>query len=204
MALIPAAIMGVLVLVLVLGSFLTIAIFLIISKAYNFKVLIYEQTGGGIKCYYKKAKRVENNQGNQLRFFLSKVVLPLPTGNYTFLIGKNNYHLSLYKDKNANYHPIPLRFNESGNPILMPDDSDMRFWKTIMDEQTNIVYAEGGFWEKYGGIVTLGVVCATALLILIVYGKFYFDGINQVAQPLTNSLTGVEKLLNSSLSRPIL
>lgn len=194
------AIIQLIVLGIVLLVFFLIGLFLILKRAYNITGDIYEQTAGGIKCYKKLLKKSEKLEGNRLVFFLSKTIIPLPTSKYFFMTGKNTYKINLYKDKNGNYQPIPLLFTEGENsPLLKPDDSDMRFWKTVMDKEADLAYAKDGFWEKYGGIITLSVLCVTALVILIVYGYYYFNGFQTGMAEATGQLGQLNNVLGKAL-----
>lgn len=188
----------VLSLVAILGVFFIGGVALILSKAYNIKCLILEQTGGGIRSYIKKAKKTMKDQGNSLSLFLSKTKLPLPANNFFFLNSKNSFFLVYYKDKNGNYKPCNLRFEEgSNNPLLQPDDTNQRAWyaQSIMD--THKVYDSESTWAKYGPVLVLGATIGFALIILIVYGKFYFDGINNASGALGGKM---DNLANSLMS----
>lgn len=186
-----------------IGIFLALllvgGVWLIMRKAFNVKIEIYEQTAGGIKVVEKKGKRKETQMGGS-RLILQdslfkKTVLPVPTGDYFFMISSSKYKINFYKDKSGNLKPIPLRWNEDLNPMLVPDDNEMRFWKTVMDKESDDTYANKTWIEKYGAHLTIGILCATALIILIVYGQMYFKAIKEVAQPLTGQMSGLQDTL---------
>jgi len=186
-------------LILFLGG----GIFVLYKRLYNVRVVIYEQTAGGIKCYQRNARRKESLDGNRLVFSgAKKESIPVPTGDYFFLINKAKYLLNMYKDKAGNYKPIPLRWSEDINPLFVPDDNDMRFWKTVMDKETEETYKKDSWMNKYGGLVALGIIAVVCLIILIVYGQLYFKGIKEVAQPLSAQMGGLSNTLNSLVGKP--
>lgn len=190
--------------ILIVG--LIIGVLLIIRKAFNVEVRIYEQTGGGIVVYSRKAKKIERSEGNKLQFFsifkAGKDYMALPTGDYFFLTKKKNYLLNLYRDKAGNYFPIPLRWNEKVNPLFVPDDNDMRFWKTVMDKEADVAYPSDQNWfQRNKEFIILGLLCCTALIVLVVYGQMYFKGIKEVAQPLSGQMSGLQDMLGGLLGR---
>jgi hypothetical protein len=173
------------------------------KKMFNVRVVIYEQTAGGIKVYQRNAKRKESLEGNRLVFAgAKKESIPVPTGDYFFLMNKNKYLLNMYKDKAGNYKPIPLRWSEDINPLFVPDDNDMRFWKTVMDKETEETYKKDSWMNKYGGLMALGIIAIVCLIILIVYGQMYFKGIKEVAQPLSGQMGGLTNTLNNLVGKP--
>jgi len=188
---------------IILFSVILIGAFFMWSKSFNIETVIYEQMGNGIKIVKKKSKKVEKIGGNKLKFFMSKMVMALPSGNFFFPKGKNSYMLSLYKDKNGNLNPVELRFDENKNPLYIPDDSDKRFWFVNHMKEAEEAYKKGDKWTKFAPMIIIGSVIAFALIIMIVYGKFYFDGIKEISSPLNSQLgdlnTGV-RVLNNALS----
>ena len=181
-------------------------IYFILRKAFNIKVQVYEQTGGGIVVSERRAKKVETPEGNKLVFFSligkSKDTMALPTGDYFFLTKKRTFLLNLYKNKANNYSPIPLRWNEKLDPLFVPDDNDMRFWKTVMDKETETVYAKDENWfARNKEFIILSMLCCTALIILLFYGQMYFKGIKEVAQPLTGSINSLQGTLGGLIGR---
>lgn len=197
----PVVVM-VLSLVAVLGVFFFAGIALILTKAYNIKCLILEQTGGGIRAYVKKAKKSMKDKGNSLSLFLSKTKLPLPANNFFFLNSKNSFFLVYYKDKNGNYKPCNLRFEEgTNNPLLQPDDTNQRAWFAQFLMDTHKVYDSESAWAKYGPVLVLGATIGFALIILIVYGKFYFDGIQSSAGAMQGSMDRLADVLSGAVGR---
>ena len=90
--------MGVYTSLIILGGTLIVAllfgIYLIIKKAFNIKVQIYEQTAGGIVVSERKAKKIERPDGSKLQFFsifkAGKEYMALPTGDNFFLTKKRD------------------------------------------------------------------------------------------------------------------
>lgn len=202
--------MGVYTSLIMMGGILIAAllfgIYLIIKKAFNIKVQIYEQTAGGIVVSERKAKKIERADGSKLQFFsifkAGKEYMALPTGDYFFLTKKRTFQLNLYKDKAGNFSPIPLRWTEKIDPLFVPDDNDMRFWKTVMDKETDATYAKDlGWFGRNKEFIILGFLCCTALIVLVVYGQMYFKGIQEVAQPLTGQMSGLQEMLGGLMGR---
>ena len=164
---------------------------------YNIKVAMYEQVGLGIRVTYRKARKETKLGTSRLKFFLSKEVIPYPTGDMFFPIGKKTSMINFYKDKNGAYHPLKLRFDEEKNPFLVPDNSDMSFWYANQLREAEQAYRQQSTFEKYAPIIVFGGVICFAALILILYGKWYFDGVQASANALSGSMGSLEQSLKT-------
>lgn len=180
---------------LYLGGFFGAIVFIIfigvIFYAMSFKVraIIIEQTGLGVKVTTVKAKKIESLGNTKLAFVFSNRKIALPAGDYFFPTGKNNYMIFLYKDKNQNLVPMGLRFDtENKNPLLVPDEADMRDWFVNQVVSARTAYQTLDKWSKIAPIFILGGVIAFAALILIIYGKYYTEGVSRDASAMMSSM----------------
>lgn len=175
-------------------------LFILVKKRFNVRTVIYEQTGAGLKITFKNAKKRESLEGNHLSFLFSKKVMPLPPSNHFFLMGNNKYLLNIYKNKEGEYHSIPMKWTEENNPLLVPDNTEMNFWLVNHLKEAERVYAEGGFWAKYGNLIIIGATLAFAMVTIIVYGHYFFTGIQESAGALSGSMTGLQETLQNALT----
>lgn len=180
---------------LYLGAFFGLIVLIIfigvIFYATGFKVraIIVEQTGLGVKCSQVKAKKIESLGNTKLAFVFSSRKIALPAGDYFFPTGKNNYLIFLYKDKNQNLVPMGLRFDATNkNPLLVPDEADMRDWFVNQVVSARSAYQTLDKWSKIAPIFILGGVIAFCALILIIYGKYYTEGVSKDASAMMSSM----------------
>lgn len=180
---------------LYLGAFFGLIVFIIFvgtmwyAMSFRIKAVIIEQTGLGVKVSTVKAKKVEGLGNSKLAFVFSTKSLALPAGDYFFPTGKNNYMIFLYKDKNQNFKPMSLRFEtDSKNPLLVPDEADMRDWFVNQVMQARSAYQTLDKWSKIAPVFIIGGVIAFAALILIIYGKYYTEGVSRDASAMMSSM----------------
>lgn len=180
----------------ILAIMITIlGIAIVVKKSYNVEAEIYERVGSGMKLYIKKARRVEGLAGNKLKFFASKIVMSLPASNFFYISGKNNFKIKLYKDEAGNLHPIGLRFDESTKPHLVPHESDVRWFHTVMHKENMENYKTQSDWEKYAPLIIVGSSLAFAAFALIL--TFYYYG--QYMQGMQSQLVGSMSSLTDAL-----
>lgn len=171
--------------------------FLMYIGTFNVKVQFLEQFGNGLMVSTKKAKRIERINGNQLKFLFSKIECPLPAAKFFIPSGKKKYTLTMYKDINGNLNPVELRFDENKNPLYIPDDSDKRFWLINRLDENKDNYKRDDFWSKYGNAIVFGGVVAFSAMILLIYGYYFYTGINTAGVSLATSMADLSKSLHT-------
>lgn len=166
-------------------------------QTFSVKVDIIEQFGNGMMVSTRKAKRIEKINGNQLKFLFWKVECPLPAAKYFMPIGKKKYKLTMYKDINGNLNPVELRFDEQKNPLFIPDDSDKRFWLINRLDENKDNYKKDDFWSKYGQAIMIMGIISFATLILVIYGYYFYTGMNTAGVSMANSMAELSKAMHT-------
>jgi len=191
-------------LMLYLSAFFVLIVFIafiaiiLYSKSFKVRAIIFEQTGLGVKVNIRKAKKVEGLGNSKLAFVFSSKSIALPAGDYFFPTGKDTYLISLYKDKNNNFKPMSLRFEtDTKNPLLVPDEADMRDWFVNQVMQARSAYQTLDKWSKIAPIFILGGVIVFATMILIIYGHYYFEGIKTGASAMNSGMNDLTRSLQT-------
>ena len=182
--------------VVLFGMMLVTALIMFIGT-YSVQVDIVEQFGNGVFVTKRKAKRVEKLGGNSLKFLFWKKECPLPAAKYFMPMGKKKYKLTMYKDINGNLNPVELRFDENNNPLFVPDDSDKRFWLINKLDENDKRYGKDDFWTKYGNAIIFGGVICFSVTILLIYGYFFYNGINTAGLSLASTMADLSKTLHT-------
>lgn len=165
--------------------------------SFNVKVDIIEQFGNGVFITPRRAKRIQKLAGNSLKFLFWKKECPLPSGKYFMPMGKKKFKLNMYQDINGNLNPVELRFDADKNPLFVPDDSDKRFWLINRLDENKDNYKAEDFWSRYKDAIIFGGVICASVTILIIYGYYFFNGINTIGASLASTMADLSKSLHT-------
>jgi hypothetical protein len=160
---------------------------LIVLKSHNVKVIMFEESAGGTYCRITRAKIVNKPEHRMLKFFMSTKTAPLFNKKYFIRTGKKNSMIQLYQDSNGRYHPIRFHAMHDNSPDYTKMDAwYMQTQKRIFDK-----YERKKGWEKYAPVIIIGGTLALCTVLMIVYGHFWFDSINNSVAPAASKIEGL-------------
>lgn len=90
-----------------------------------------------------------------------------PNNPYTWYIQGSKMVLNLYQQAEGTYQYITFAKKPDKDPEYLLIDEDMRLWTAMQLKETSEKYKKLGFMEKYGQIISIGIIVVFFIIALI-------------------------------------
>jgi hypothetical protein len=158
--------------IIILGILGAIIVFVWKQKQFRYKVHVLEELGnGGTRIYHDRGRIVERPDGTrvfQLRHF-KKTTLQIPELESMMVGNKGNKEVFLKKFGINEFDFIPLGLHlKALRTDVEPFAQGRKNW--ISTELKRSAQRHGGFWDKYGGMITaFGTLTLGLVMIVIIF-----------------------------------
>jgi len=155
------------------------AILVVISK-YKTKIPVIQLTHNGLILKHVRVMKKQETPGSEAGFryqiFMKKITVPIldSPGDIYLVDLKGNF--------------IPARIDKI-EQLIKVKPADIEFWNVNQLQEAHNAYGTATFWEKYGAVVTGGIMLIIMLIAVIVIMSKLEDitvGLNAVAESFRN------------------
>jgi hypothetical protein len=153
-----------------------IAAILLVLSRYKTKIPVIEITPSGLVLKHIRVMKKKESEGSEAAFryqlFMKKITVPILTspGDIYLVDLKGNF--------------IPARIDNIDN-LIKVKPADIEFWNVNQLQEAHTAYGSESFWQKYGAMVTGGIMLIVMLIAVIVIMTKLQDittGLNAVAE----------------------
>jgi hypothetical protein len=191
------------ILVVIAISIIGVSIIAIVGGKYPIKVIVFEKRANGFIIKNAKAGRIKNKNSGIFEYKMklsngilgeTKVTKPQKYENL-YMDVKGKPILFCYSDGKDIFVPCGIEtFKEMLSCKIKVLDEDMTAFQVHSYRDSDTRYkGKIDFWDKYGGVITIGVIAISILLVFYGSRYLYYGIAEQNAQSL-NILNSLQSL----------